>query len=261
MRIHHAIQLQHSGRLVRMEWNKELERNVEYIIPSNELVYHLHDSICFADGVTLRDLFRLMTRDSNLFMMLTACDCFMEIVDELKVEATSVKEMTALELAWRVEIESLDTTTVIDTAVEFYGLGDEGQVGLEFTSVAHLADCLILLNEVFNVRDETNHDKVVFSTTRKFTLLEVVCGVIEELTFFGSPKKRDEALADLHNRVATVDKGKLYTIEEIKAKWERFAEENKKRFPCRMCGKDSRCACFGKPSDICHNCFINIKKN
>lgn len=246
---------------MRMEWDKEVGYNVEYTIPTDELAYHLHESICFAEGTTLRDLLMLIARDSNLFTMLTACDCLPEILGEIETESTSIKEMVALEFSWSAQVEPLGTTTVIESTIDFYGLGDEGPMALEFMSAARMADLPILLNEAFNIYDGSDPDKMIFSTTRRFNLISVVCGVIGELTFLGSPKERDEALADLHDRVATVDDGEFHTIEEIRAEWDRRSEEDRKRFPCRICSEDNRCACFGKPVDICHDCFTGMKEN
>jgi len=262
MMTHHEIQLQPRGRLVRMEWDKDTGRHVEHAISTDELAFHLHSTICFADGTTLRDLLTLVAKDQDLFTTLTACDCLQEILAEAEAESTPIEEMVAMELAWSAESEPSGATTVTESTIEFYGLGsDEGQMGLEFMSAARLAGLPILLNEAFNIRDGADPDKVVFWTTRRFTLLEVVCGVIGELTFLGSPKERDEALGDLRDRVATADEGEFHTIEEVKAEWDRRTEEDRKRFPCRMCGEDSRCACFGKPSDVCHDCFNGMKEN
>lgn len=262
MRTHHEVQLQPKGRLVRMEWDKDAGRHVEQVIATDELAFHLHSTICFMDGTTLRDLMALVAKDPDLFTMLTACDCLPEILAEAETELASVEEMVALELAWSAESEPSGAITITGSSIEFYGLGsDEGQMGLEFMSAGRMAGLPILLNEAFNIRDGSDPDKVVFWTTRRFTLLEVVCGVIEELTFLGSPQERDEALSDLRGRVATADEGEFHTIEEVRAEWDRRAEEDRRRFPCRVCGADSRCACFGKPGDICHDCFTGMKEN
>jgi hypothetical protein len=262
VRFHHAIQLQPKGRLVRMEWNQETGRHVEQAVSVDEFTYYLHSTICFAEGTTLRDLLMLVVMDQELFMMLTACDCLRELLEELDITATPIEEAVALELAWTAEAVPIGITTVIDSSVEFYGLGgDNGHVGLEFMPSGRISGLPILLNEAFNICDGENPDKVVFSTTRRFTLLEVVSGVIEELTFLGSPKERDEALDDLRGRMESADDGEFYTIEEVRAEWEQRSEEDRKRFPCRMCSEDSRCACFGKPHDICHDCFNGMKEN
>jgi hypothetical protein len=262
MMFHHTIQLQPKGRLARMEWDQGAGCHVERVVSVDELTYYLHSTICFAEGTTLRDLLMLIMMDQELFMMLTACDCLKELLEELATISPPLEEAVALELAWMVEAVPVGTTTVIDSSVEFYGLGgDNGHIGLEFMPAGRIAGLPILLNEAFNIRDDDNPDKVLFSTTKRFTLLEVVSGIIDELTFLGSPKERDEALDDLRGRMESADDGEFYTIEEVRTEWEQRSEEDRKRFPCRLCSNDCRCACFGKPHDICHDCFTGMKEN
>jgi hypothetical protein len=136
MRLHYDIQLQPRGRLVRMEWDPELGRHIEQVISTDELTYNLYSSVCFAEGVTLRDLLMLVAKDQELFTILTACDCIKEILDELEIELTPPINAMALELAWTAQIMSIDTATIIDSSIEFYGLGVEGHFALEFTKFA-----------------------------------------------------------------------------------------------------------------------------
>lgn len=258
MTLHYDIQLQPRGRLVRMEWNPTIGRSFECQIPPDEFAYHLHGTICFAHGVTLRDLIALIADNLEMFSALTACDCLGEIVAEAENERP--EDLAGLELAWSAESVQTPTATVLDSSVEFYGLGANGErIGLEFTPSGRLAGLPLLLNESFNVQEGASG--TILSTTRRFTLLEVITSVIGELTFLGSPDERNEALSDLNRRIQSADEGEFYTIEEVKAEWERRAEEERRKFPCRICGEDSRCACFGKPADLCHKCFGAMKEN
>jgi hypothetical protein len=68
---------------------------------------------------------------------------------------------------------------------------------------------------------------------------------------------------DIRQRVRDFQDGntKGYTLEEVMEHMAIKAEENRRRFPCRECGEDARCACFGKPADLCHACFAKMKEN
>lgn len=262
MKAHHDVQLQPRGRLVRMEWDHVAGRQVECAIVTDELAYHLHSTICFADGVTLRDLLDLVARDTDLFTMLTSCDCLEEILAEAARTEPVLSDMVALELAWTAEAVQVGASTVLEGTTEFYGLGHRNdQMAVEFASSAALAGLPVLLNEGFNVMGGENMDATLLATTRRFTLLEVVCGIIDELTFLGSPEERNEALNDLRNRLSDAEDGDFHSIDEVREEMERRAEEGKRKFPCRMCGNDNRCACFGKPQDLCHDCFTRMKEN
>jgi hypothetical protein len=242
-----------------MEWNQTLRHHIECAVEDNELAGFLHDSICFAEGTTLRDLLMLVFRDSDLFEIIAACDCLNELAAELGEKADTAEEIAALEVSWGATTVANGRVPVMDDAVEFCGRGDEGPVAVEFMPVNRLADLPILLNEAFNVRDED--DTVVFAATRRFSLLAVVRGVLDELTFLGSPAERDEAMSDLRSRMENIDDEECLTIEEVRDEWERRSEEDRRKFPCRSCGADSRCACFGKPPDLCHDCFNRMREN
>jgi len=259
MILHHTLQLRPKGKLVRMEWDQALGRHVERAVADDEFAGFLHDSICFAEGTTLRDLMSLILRDKDLFEIIAACDCLGDLAYELGDKAEPVDEIAALEVSWSATVSSPGQAPVMDDAVEFCGRGDEGPVAIEFMPVNRLADLPILLNEALNVRDES--DAVVFAATRRFSLLAVVRGVLDELTFLGSPAERDEAMSDLRSRLENIDKEECLTMEEARDEWERRSEEDRRKFPCRACGSDSRCACFGKPPDLCHDCFNRMREN
>jgi len=263
MATHHEVQLRRKGKLVRMEWNNDIEKFEEYEIPTDELAFHLHSSICFAEDVTLRDLFDLIDLDQDLFTTLTACDCLPEIISEAEQENRS-EDIVALEMGWSFETETIGDMTLVVGGTELYGLGskiDDNQTALEFMSMDKIAGLPLLLNETFNIRDGLDPEKVIFSSSKRFTLLSVICGVIEEVTFLGSPSERNEALSDVRNCIAEANDDEFHTMDDIKNEMNKREEEGRKRFPCRLCLSDSRCPCFGKPSDICHDCFRKIREN
>jgi hypothetical protein len=258
MTLHYDVQLQARGRLVRMEWDRSSGLPVECEVPPDEFPCHLHGHVCLARNVLLGDLLALVSYGKDMFSCLTACDCLDELLDE-QAKGTPV-EMVALEFAWSAELVPVGQTAVLDSSVEFYGIGKDGErLGLEFTPACHLAGLPIVLNEAFNIHEGAKGS--IFSTTRRFTLLDIVSSSIGELTFLGSPEERDEALDDLNERIRSADDGEFHTVDEVRAEWERRSEEDRSRFPCRMCGSDSRCACFGKPEGICHACFGAMKEN
>jgi hypothetical protein len=253
---HHMLQLRPKGLLARMEWYPVSRRHIERLLDDDELVAFLNDSVCFAEGVTLRDLMELILRDDLLFGIVSSCHCLGEFAAELGQKIGKKSDgVASLEVSWSAVVSS-DPLPVLRDAVDFHGRdGDNGMVAIEFTPVNHLADLPILLDEAFDIRDSGGN--VLFSATRHFSLLEVVRGVLDELTFLGTPAERDEAMSEIESRAENVDIDKFLTFEEVAKDLERRQEEDRKRFPCHECGSDSRCACFGKPSDLCHECFNN----
>ena len=51
---------------------------------------------------------------------------------------------------------------------------------------------------------------------------------------------------------------KICTSEDFDLSAENLAENEK---PCRICGEEARSPLFGKPSDICEDCYKKAKEN
>lgn len=262
---HYGVQLRGGGRLVFLEWNEEEGRHIERTVPDGEISEFLWSTVCLREEVSLRDIMLLVERDDTLFSVLCCCPHIPSLLDEMRKEPTNHWENdehapVGLELGWAATL--YDGLFVHDTV--FSGRAATGEtLGIEFSSVADLADLPVTLEENFVLIDEDEPMEAVFAAKRQFTVFDVVAGVLSELTVLGGPGDRDALAEDIRQRVRDVQSGKSksYTMEEVMEHMAVKAEEARRRFPCRECGKDARCACFGKPADLCHDCFLNMKEN
>jgi hypothetical protein len=116
---HHIIQLQPKGRLVRMEWDPASGRHVECAVADNEIAGHLHDSMCFASGTTLRDLLAMVARDIDLFEIVAACEPLREVLAEVRTTAAPPDGVVALELSWGSGTSKDGKVAVLEDGVEF----------------------------------------------------------------------------------------------------------------------------------------------
>ena len=251
---HHDVQLRKFGNLVRMEWDKD--DFSETHIPDDELSYHLESELCLADGVTLRDLFALMLRDPDLFEIMASCDCFAELSAELDLEPADHAGLLSLEVAWGAEVDSSEGVPILVESMDFRGRRTSGElVSLDTLSLDHILDLPMVLNESLQVRDKGDPDKVLLSALKKFSVIGVARCVLGELTNLGDPDTRDRVVAEREGS-AVVD-----SFDDGGAKETEKTEGVETLFPCRICGSDRRCGCFGKPHDICHGCFTRIREN
>lgn len=251
---HHEIQLRKGGRLFCIEWIDGKPK--EHEIPGGDLALFLNATLCLSDEVSLRDLMLLIERDDTLFATVSNCGCFSELLAEMRSEEETqdgALDMGVLELGW----SGIVCDGVLRQESQLSGRIRSGEpAGVEFASTAWLADIPFVLDETLAVVEEEDPEAPLFAARRLFTLEEVVRGVLDGLTVFGGPSGRREMLEQIRDRLdgqqADEDSPEVEAVR---------AEEEQRRFSCRLCGEDTRCMCFGKPADICHDCFLKMKES
>jgi len=265
---HYDLQLKRGGNLVCMEWSRENERYEERILDSEEIPFHLTSTLCTERGATLRDILRVTGRHPEIFAAVTDCPALQMFVDEAFEDRGEDEcccgSLMALELGWVALADAENGEIVLYEHMNFQGRAHDGDaIGLEFSHVGDLADVPIEIDDTMMVREGSNAENILFSARRPMTLEEVARGIVGELAFFGTPENRAKEAEGLKRAVEEVDSGsaKLYSLEEVMSRIEARADGEKRKFPCRKCGKDSRCACFGKPADICHECFTKMEED
>lgn len=260
---HHDLQLRRGGRLARMEWSDEAEAHVEIFVHPDEFPAFLDATACIADEVSLRDIMVLIEKRRDLFADMAACGCIPDLLAEMRgeTEKEGVDDLpVALEMGW--------SAIVVDGMFQFSPLfigrtADGEPVDLAFAPLSWIADLPVMLDETFIVVDDDEPEEAVFASRRMMTLLDVVRGILDELTQLGNPEEKQQAVDELKAAIRGIENGEEagYTAEEVMEHAALQAEEARKRFPCRVCGEDSRCACFGKPRGLCHDCFVNMKES
>jgi hypothetical protein len=99
------------------------------------------------------------------------------------------------------------------------------------TPVYELSGLPVKLNDefvIYNGKDFACKNPL-FSSTKGFTLLDILHGIFWELSFFGSTADREKMATNLHKQVEDIKSGKVKCIpmEEIKEKF-KAKKKNKK---------------------------------
>jgi len=85
---------------------------------------------------------------------------------------------------------------------------DGGRYGIEFTSISILADLPIKIDDTLQLRrsigDDVFDKKVVLSCKKPLYLLDIIWGILWEISFFGSPASRNEKFDEIAGRLDDV---------------------------------------------------------
>jgi len=264
--MHYDIQLRKNGRLFRMEWSAKDKIYIERELNTDEIEQSLYCTVCIAPNTRLGDLLRLVSNHIDIFGIVIGCQNISAFLEEAYQEAPdgAGEDLVSVELEWTAVLDDEDGELVLLQQTNFYGQAEDGSTrALEFTPINHLYEVPFFVNDALRICDNNNPEKVLLSALRPMTLFEVVSGVMNELMFFGSPQERNESLEKIREGCRELTEGKYetHTLDDIQKKLRVEAEKNRKKFPCRLCQQDARCACFNKPHDLCHKCFIKMEEN
>lgn len=262
----YELQLCKGGQLKSMEW--EENNYVEKIIDPEDFVFYINESVCLEKNVTLKDLFRLINSDVEYFSIITSCPVLSEMMEEGLSEEEADNEfceISFLELqrVCYLEEEDADLKKYLSSHMEFSGVNNEEKYAVELLPLSLLSKFPLFLNEevsLFYYNNKTQEQETMYNYFQKFTLQELVNGIIEELSFSG-PEQKVEIMEKIKNSIDQLDRGEVetFSLEEIKGRLE--ADIEKFKIPCSVCGQDSRSQHFGKPNNMCYSCFLKGKEN
>jgi hypothetical protein len=247
------LQLKKGGFLVTQEWSVSADDFIERKLGAEDVNFHMNDTICLENGVTLRDIFVLMSKNPYIYSVNSSCP----FLDDLIGEALSVpsineenNDIAALRLKWLSIIDCDADSSFLNCQMDFHGIGyKKRQHSVQFLPINELVIYPVILDEEFIIINE-NH--ILLQTTRRFSLIEMFRGIIEELSYMGPPEIKSFALQEIRDR----DWYPTYKVNNMIEK--EMVNIDK---PCKLCGEESRHPSFGKPPDICANCFRKIKEN
>lgn len=253
--MNHEMQVKKGGIVVINEWDDEIKKFVERVIQPDEIINVLNNYVCITPDLTLRDLFYLMSKNITVFSIVSGCDFLDRLVAEaLSEPVEDYNDISFLELRRVATINNSDLYFYFD----FSGKNNNDSYGIEFSPINSMCRFPIVLNENVLFLEKNYCIKKEFNLNMSFTLAELIRGVVEELSFAGTPETKTFARECLSDVVNEIDNKKI-KFEEIKTNIAKI--ENEGIIPCKMCGGDARSCSFGKPEDICENCFDKIKEN
>lgn len=258
------LQLRRGGKLFTSEWSSEDKDYIEREIEQEDLIFHLHDSVCLEKGVKLRDIFLFLNRNVDAFSAVVGCPFLNELIEEGLSDPKINKDKEGIAILELSRMAIMDKNE-LHFNFSFNGVGEKECYALEFMPVNELALYPVVLNESVSVEDVDDDELVHLEAEQAYTLAELLTGVIDELGFMGPPDVRGFAFEELKKRCeeippdGEIDNYRTFTTEDLEKKIKEEQENNK--VPCCMCGEDARAQCFGKPTDICEKCFMSTREN
>jgi hypothetical protein len=116
--------------------------------------------------------------------------------------------------------------------------------GVELSPLYRLADYKIKVRNEIVISNwkEKDYSKQItrINFQPSITLIEILYWVIWELSFFGSPSKRDEENAELKRRIEEIDEAKKNgTLDQITIPWEKVKADLEAKFDFKLSEDDS----------------------
>lgn len=213
---------------------------------------------------TLRDVLRATVKSTFIpyecMQEILQCRCLQDYYDEAESKPFEDKDSNIdyLELCLLGDIgvdKDSPTGTYSSSQWAFNGIGKLGvnpdpenrpltpeelvtfreSYAIELTPLYSLADYKIKVRDEVTITNWAEKDysrqinRIPFKPS--ITLIEVLYWVFWELSFFGSPKKRDEESEELKSRIAEIDEAKKNgTLDQILIPWEDVKAKLEKEF-------------------------------
>jgi hypothetical protein len=201
------LHLKKNGLLYNTKWVYDKETGEgeykEFDVTATPQIYLFNECELDSD-ITLRDLFLFIQRHIDFFDLIVTNWC-REIVEEglSPVETSQEKDMEIeyLEVYKLFTVEEGETDGM--TRANFHGIGyvneenDRTHWGVSLSSAKDLIDLPLRLNTTCDVFRNYELLPYVSFPNIAYTLVEIIYGIIWELSFFGGPQERQEKKEEL----------------------------------------------------------------
>lgn len=213
------LEIKKGGRLVKTEWvfDEEAEQGSYKEKDVTDFSFrHLFDLCSLEDGVTLKDVFLLVSREAGLYDLIIGNwlkDYMSEAFNEKEKEPIQDQEIDFLELYWTPSLQKLEGREslqgsafpclhglgpVLQNEQDGFKAGSRIPYSLSFMPLGTLLDLPLkikkdteLWSEDFDSR-KLKDKKILDIKEWPMTLGQIVYGIFWELSFYGSPKDRDQ---------------------------------------------------------------------
>lgn len=231
-----SLKITKGGKLIETEWvYDEAKKEGSYVSTdvTDQGIRHLLNGATLDEGVTLKDIFLFLNTELDIYDSIIGNWC-KDIVTEGLTQPEKIfngynpDEIEYLELYWNLHQQAEGTYGLVRP--DFHGVGwvlqqdklfEWGEVewpkgqripwGLSFTPTNELINLPLKLNPELDVYDD-DHDsadwgKKLFTVKKPdFKLVDILNGVIWELSFHGGPPSRQKLRDELHEAVDKIKK-------------------------------------------------------
>lgn len=197
---------------------------------------HLRDGVEIAEGVTLRDLFRIVSQYKLLKLFISQYS-WCRALEEFHAQAEEPMrdeekdKLEYLEIYWHASVHKWKKETSFDVSVGFHGIGkperpeDAGPDGkchysVSYSPMYELADLPLKLNtdlKIWGPWEGKPPQKVIFEGKKDYCLLDVLDAIYWDISFMGGPQDNQEFIDEMKGRVDDIKLGiaKAIPAEEV----------------------------------------------
>jgi hypothetical protein len=226
----YELTLKKDGVLISHKWEYDADKGEGQYVDhdvSLSTYNHLSKYVKIEEGVTLEDLFALVSDESDILNAVFRNCWIKEYIDEWMhlcsmnyqspIHEYSEDGLEFLELYHIADMQ--DGYLHIPEYPAFHGLGwelktdhDSWKKGtripwaIEFSPIDELLHLPLKINEEFTIYKDTldsdwsKDNQVLFTAKKKMTLQDVIGGVFWEIPFCGGPKEKNESREELDKR-------------------------------------------------------------
>ncbi len=228
-----GLLLKKGGTLLKYTWVYDEHKKKGEFVGKDVTRYayqKMFETCELEEGVTLRDVFLMLNEALDMWDLIL-CNWLKEIVTEglTKEPGSDLHDgLQYVTLHWGMGYDSQDSNRLGGYAFpNFSGWGSwsdphdkvEGWIGIDFTPAQNLMPFELRLKQEVVIDDdwakttEKTTEKTVTYEACTYTLGHIVQGIIWEMSFSGSPTRRDEVWAKIENDVEDIKNG---TAELVK---------------------------------------------
>jgi len=186
-----------------------VESDDKSIDVTNDALKYLFLPCVLENDVRLRDIYLFVERYVDIIDSIVGCYCKEIILEGLSnIETNSIPEdLKYLELYWFIDVDNDGMSGNLFPS--FIGVGTEdNHISIALSSSSCLINLPVVLSNQFTICDhhigESQYRQIVYNNP-EYSLIDIIYGIIWELSFFGSPANREKYLLELDDTVETND--------------------------------------------------------
>jgi len=170
---------------------------------------YLSNILELEEGLTFQDIFNFIEEDKDIIERIFTSNmghCPLQyFIDEIKKDGIKDddEEIEYLEIGWFAVVgEDIENRKEITLEPEIHGIGKGSKastdlaIDVSLTPLNDLKKFVVKLNNKVELWNQTSLKKDL-EGYRQITVHDLLCGILEELTFYGPPKDRDKAFEEM----------------------------------------------------------------
>lgn len=182
-------------------------------ISVEDLADRLGEEVEFGDDLTFKEVFDIIIFHKDYFNQVFAREMkglnIDEFIDDYEKDfkVINVNIDFRLRISWQCDVqEQRGVTWFVDYSV-FDAFGklnkssdtEEYPISVALSSLSEIKDNIIFLDETFEIKKYESYDNdidSIFKARKPFILYEVISAILRDITHFGAPDDRDDAVKD-----------------------------------------------------------------